>query len=66
MYFYVYIFVYIHIYTGKSTFGMSVALSQGILKCISTDSAREVMRSYDDNPVLHRSSYEGDYNDYRV
>jgi hypothetical protein len=52
-------YIYTH-YVGKSTFGMSVALSQGILKCISTDSAREVMRSYDDNPILHRSSYEGE------
>jgi len=28
--------------TGKSTFGMSVALDQGILKCISTDTVRAV------------------------
>ena len=27
--------------TGKSTFGMSVALNQNILKCISTDTIRE-------------------------
>ena len=38
---------------------MSLALSQGILKCMSTDSAREVMRTYDQSPALHRSSYEG-------
>lgn len=53
--------------TGKSTFGMSVALDQGILKCISTDTIRAVMRSFvgeDVSPALHRSSYaaafEGD------
>ena len=46
--------------TGKSTFGMSVALDQGILKCISTDTVRAVMRSFipaDISPALHRSSY---------
>lgn len=50
--------------TGKSTFGMTVALNQGILKCISTDSVRQVLRSQsEDNSVsptaLHRSSYSG-------
>jgi 2-phosphoglycerate kinase len=47
-------------YLGKSTFGMAVALDQGILKCISTDTARAVMRSYigeEVSPALHRSSY---------
>lgn len=47
--------------TGKSTFGMSVALDQGILKCISTDTVRAVMRSFigkDISPSLHRSSYK--------
>jgi len=46
--------------TGKSTFGMSLALDQGILKCISTDTIRAVMRSFvaqDVSPALHRSSY---------
>jgi len=46
--------------TGKSTFGMSLALEQGILKCISTDTVRSVMRSYVPEqicPSLHRSSY---------
>ena len=46
--------------TGKSTFGMSVALDQGILKCISTDTIRAVMRSFvakEISPALHRSSY---------
>lgn len=46
--------------TGKSTFGMSLALDQGILKCISTDTVRSVMRSFIDeniSPALHRSSY---------
>jgi 2-phosphoglycerate kinase len=53
--------------TGKSTFGMSVALDQDILRCISTDTVRAVMRSFiapDISPALHRSSYtpafEGD------
>jgi 2-phosphoglycerate kinase len=47
--------------------GMSVALDQGIIKCISTDTVRAVMRSFvraDISPSLHRSSYspsgEGD------
>lgn len=47
--------------TGKSTFGMSVALDQGILKCISTDTVRAVMQSFIDkdiSPALHRSSYD--------
>mmetsp|Transcript_11177 Transcript_11177/g.17278 ORF Transcript_11177/g.17278 Transcript_11177/m.17278 type:complete len:284 (-) Transcript_11177:191-1042(-) len=47
--------------TGKSTFGMSVALDQGILKCISTDTVRAVMRSFIPqhiSPALHRSSYD--------
>ena len=46
--------------TGKSTFGMSVALQEGILKCISTDTIRAVMRSFVPpavSPALHRSSY---------
>lgn len=46
--------------TGKSTFGMSVALDQGILRCISTDSIRQVMRAYSSDAALHRSSYAGD------
>lgn len=55
--------------TGKSTFGMSVALSQSVLKCISTDTIREVTRTsvsttdkaFDAQryPALMRSSYEG-------
>jgi 2-phosphoglycerate kinase len=56
--------------TGKSTFGMSVALDQGILKCISTDTIRQIMRSFipkNISPALHRSSYEnvpsGNFND---
>jgi len=46
--------------TGKSTFGMSVALDQDILKCVSTDTIRSVMRSFITDrvsPPLHRSSY---------
>eukprot|EP00981_Chlorochromonas_danica_P014323 scaffold7806_cov250-Ochromonas_danica.AAC.3 len=46
--------------TGKSTFGMTVALNQGILRCISTDSIRQVMRSYSQEEALHRSSYSGE------
>lgn len=45
---------------GKSTFGMSVALNEGILRCMSTDSVRQVMRTYDNSPALQRSSYSGD------
>eukprot|EP00746_Dinoflagellata_sp_MGD_P038207 gnl/MRDRNA2_/MRDRNA2_19197_c0_seq1.p1 gnl/MRDRNA2_/MRDRNA2_19197_c0~~gnl/MRDRNA2_/MRDRNA2_19197_c0_seq1.p1 ORF type:complete len:385 (+),score=55.88 gnl/MRDRNA2_/MRDRNA2_19197_c0_seq1:70-1224(+) len=48
--------------TGKSTFGMSVALDLGILKCISTDTVRAVMRSFVSkqiSPSLHQSSYQG-------
>ena len=48
--------------TGKSTFGMSVALDQGILKCVSTDTVRAVLRktvSAEASPALHRSSYQG-------
>lgn len=46
--------------TGKSTFGMRIALDLGILKCISTDTVRAVMRSFiprEISPALHRSSY---------
>ena len=39
---------------------MSVALRQGILKCVSTDTVREVMRTYDQSPAIMRSSYQGD------
>lgn len=49
--------------TGKSTFGMSVALSQSILKCVSTDTVREITRSMTPAPQpaeLMRSSYQGD------
>lgn len=47
--------------TGKSTFGMEIALKQGILKCVSTDTVREVTRAFDPvTPALHRSSYSGD------
>lgn len=38
---------------------MNVALAEGIVKCISTDTIREVMRKFDANPALHRSSYVG-------
>jgi 2-phosphoglycerate kinase len=50
-------------WAGKSTFGMQTALSQGILKCVSTDTVRTVMRSFvskEISPALHRSSYDGD------
>ena len=45
--------------TGKSTFGMEVAISRGILKCISTDTIRQVQRTYDTRSALHRSSFQG-------
>lgn len=52
--------------TGKSTFGMQVALSQSILRCVSTDTIREVTRTNtlerggEPPPSLMRSSYEGE------
>lgn len=39
---------------------MEVAISQGILKCISTDSVRQILRTFDSSPALHRSSYSGE------
>ena len=45
--------------TGKSTFGMEVAINRGILKCISTDTIRQVHRAYDNHPAVQRSSYSG-------
>jgi 2-phosphoglycerate kinase len=54
---------------GKSTLGMTLALNSGFLRCISTDTVRQVLRSAaEQNPhwsdaeafdALHRSSYEG-------
>ena len=46
--------------TGKSTFGMEAAISRGILKCISTDTIRQITRGFDPNPAVHRSSYSGE------
>lgn len=46
--------------TGKSTFGMEVAIQKGILKCISTDTIRQTMRTFDNTPALHRSSFAGE------
>lgn len=45
--------------TGKSTFGSEVATARGILKCISTDTIRQVLRVRDKNEAVHRSSYQG-------
>ena len=48
--------------SGKSTFGMEVAISRSILKCISTDTIRQVLRinqEHKDLAPLHRSSYMG-------
>lgn len=45
--------------TGKSTFGMSIALNQGILRCISTDSIRQILRTVQSDAALHRSSFMG-------
>ena len=45
--------------TGKSTFGMSVALDHGILSCISTETFKYVMQSFIDpsiSPPLYRSA----------
>ena len=45
--------------TGKSTLGMSLALDQGILSCVSTETLRTVMKSFiapDISPALHRST----------
>ena len=39
---------------------MSVALSRGILRCVGTDTIRQIMRTTDSSPALHRSSYSGD------
>jgi len=46
--------------TGKSTFGMEVAIQKGILKCISTDTIRQTLRTVDGTPALHRSSFQGE------
>jgi len=46
--------------TGKSTFGMEVAISRGILKCISTDTIRQIKRGFDDCPTVHRASHSGE------
>lgn len=45
--------------SGKSTFMMDLALTKGILKCVSTDFVRQVMRGFSDDPALHRSTYDG-------
>lgn len=45
--------------TGKSTLGMKIALSEGIMKCVSTDTIRQVVRSFDQSDAVHRSSYGG-------
>ena len=45
---------------------MTVALDHGILKCVSTDTVRAVMRSFvpkEVSPALHRSSYASAYTD---
>jgi 2-phosphoglycerate kinase len=46
--------------TGKSTLGMKIALSEGIMKCVSTDTIRQVVRSFDQRDAVHRSSYGGE------
>lgn len=47
--------------SGKTTLAMSLALNKGIVKCVSTDTIREVLRTYhqNDNEALNRSSYSG-------
>lgn len=48
---------------GKSTLAMSIALQQGFMRCVSTDTIRLVLRSVLTDPALHpalhRSSYSG-------
>ena len=46
--------------TGKSTLGMEISIQKGILKCISTDTIRQTLRTTDTAPALHRSSFQGD------
>lgn len=38
---------------------MKIALSEGIMKCVSTDTIRQVVRSFDERDAVHRSSYSG-------
>lgn len=45
--------------TGKSTFGMEAAITRGILKCISTDTIRQILRTQSEDRALHRSSFQG-------
>lgn len=45
--------------TLKTTFGMEIALSRGISTCMSTNNIRQIVRSYDNHPAVHRSSYSG-------
>ena len=49
--------------TGKTTLAMSAALELGMVKCISTDTIRVIMRAEHHDaslhPALHRSSYSG-------
>lgn len=44
---------------GKSTLGMTLALNHGILRCVSTDVVRQVLRGVKSDAALHRSSYSG-------
>jgi 2-phosphoglycerate kinase len=39
---------------------MAVAFSEGMLKCVSTDTIREVARAYDDSDIIQRPSYGGE------
>jgi 2-phosphoglycerate kinase len=41
---------------------MKIALSEGIMKCVSTDTIRQVVRSFDQSDAVHRSSYSGNRN----
>ena len=45
--------------SGKTTLGMSIALNKGIVKCVSTDTIREVLRTMRSDEALIRSSYGG-------
>lgn len=43
--------------SGKTSLAMSLALKNGIIKCISTDTIRLVMRLHSNDDAVNRSSY---------
>lgn len=44
---------------GKTTLAMNTAANHGILRCVSTDTIRQVLRTVSDDSAVHRSSYSG-------